>query len=387
MSTAFSRTLRILEADRGRRPVAGLLAAVALLGGWAGWSTMARVTLYEITPTARLEVDRAIYPIQAPMLGRVTAANLQVGRVARAGETLIELDSSTERLQVSEERTRLAAIAPQVESLRRQIAAEEQARAEERSTTRIAIDEARANARQAEAPARYNAAEIERLQKLHEGGLIPEREYQKGRAEAQQTRFTAEREQIAVRRIEQEQRTRESNRDSRIRALEAEIAKLDGQAASSRAAILRLENEIERRVVRAPVSGRLGEARPLRIGAVLQEGEQVAAIVPEGRILVVAQFQPRAAMGRIAPGQTAKVRLDGFPWAQYGTVAATVTRVASEIRDGTVRVELAVDESQPTRIPLQHGLPGSVEVTVEQVTPAALILRMAGRLMASPREK
>lgn len=387
MSTAFSRTLRILEADRGRRPVVGLLAAVALLGGWTAWSAMARVTLYEITPTARLEVDRAIHPIQSPMLGRVTAADLQVGRAVRAGETLVELDSSPERMQVSEERTRLVAIAPQVESLRRQIAAEEQARAEERSTTRIAIEEARANARQAEAPASYNAAEIDRLQKLHEGGLIPEREYQKGRAEAQQTKFTAEREQIAVRRIEQEQRTRESNRDSRIRALEAEIAKLDGQASASRATIQRLENEIERRVVRAPVSGRLGEAKPLRIGAVLQEGEQVAAIVPEGRILVVAQFPPRAAMGRIAPGQSAKVRLDGFPWAQYGTVAATVTRVASEIRDGTVRVELAVDESQPTRIPLQHGLPGSVEVTVERVTPAALILRTAGRMIASPRSK
>jgi membrane fusion protein (multidrug efflux system) len=387
MATAFSRTLRILEADRGRRPVAGLLAAAALLGGWVSWSLMARVTLYEITPMARLEVDRAISPIQSPMLGRVTATYLEVGRAVRAGETLVELDASPERMQASEERTRIATIAPQVGSLRKQIAAEEQARAEERATTKIAIDEARANARQAEAPAAYNAAEIDRLQKLHEGGLIPEREYQKGKAEAQQTRYTAEREQIAVRRIEQEQRTRESNRDSRVRALEAEIARLEGQAASSRSAIQRLENEIERRVVRAPIAGRLGEAAQLRVGAVVHEGDRVAAIVPEGRLLVVSQFPARAAIGRIAPGQSAKVRLDGFPWAQYGALPATVTRVASEIREGSVRVELAVDESQPTRIPLQHGLPGSVEVTVERLTPATLILRTAGRLIASPRAR
>jgi membrane fusion protein (multidrug efflux system) len=387
MSTAFSRTLRLLDADRGRLPLAGLAAGVALLGGWTAWSLLSHVTLYEITPTARLEVDRAIYPIQSPMVGRVTATHLQVGRVVQAGETLVELDSSPERMQVSEERTRVAAIAPQVESLRRQIAAEDQSRTEERQTARIAAEQARANARQAEAPATYNAAEIDRLQKLHEGGLIPERDYQKGRAEAQQTRFTADREQIAVRRIEQEQRTRESDRDSRIRALETEIAKLEGQASSSRAAIQRLENEIDRRVVRAPVAGRLGEASALRIGAVLKEGDRVAAIVPDGRLLVVAQFPARAALGRIAPGQKARVRLDGFPWAQYGTVAATVARVASEIRDGSVRVELAVDDAQPTRIPLQHGLPGSVEVTVEQVTPAALILRTAGRLISSPRER
>jgi multidrug resistance efflux pump len=387
MSTAFSRTLRLLDADRGRLPLAGLAAGVLLLGGWTAWSVLSRVTLYEITPSARLEVDRAIYPIQSPMVGRVTATYLEVGRLVRAGEPLVELDSSPERMQVSEERTRAAAIAPQVESLRRQIAAEDQSRTEERQTARIATEQARANARQAEAPATYNAAEIDRLQKLHEGGLIPEREYQKGRAEAQQTKHTAEREQIAVRRIEQEQRTRESDRDARIRALETEIAKLDAQAAASRAAIQRLENEIERRVVRAPIAGRLGEASALRIGAVLKEGDRVAAIVPDGRLLVVAQFPAQAALGRIAPGQRAKVRLDGFPWAQYGTVAATVARVASEIRDGSVRVELAVDDTQPTRIPLQHGLPGSVEVTVEQVTPAALILRTAGRLISSPRAR
>src|ERR1051326_542143 len=102
MSTAFSRTLRTLEADRGRRPVAGLLTAVVLLGAWTAWSLAAHVTLYEITPTARLEVDRAIYPIQAPMAGRVTATELAVGRTVQAGDVLVELDSSAERLQVSE---------------------------------------------------------------------------------------------------------------------------------------------------------------------------------------------------------------------------------------------------------------------------------------------
>src|SRR5947209_12981064 len=106
--------MRILEADRGRRPILGLLAAVALLGGWAAWSLLAHVTLYEITSTARLEVDRAIYPIQAPMLGRVTATSLSVGKAVQAGDVLVELDASAERLQVSEERTRLAAIAPQI---------------------------------------------------------------------------------------------------------------------------------------------------------------------------------------------------------------------------------------------------------------------------------
>ena len=385
MQTAFSRTLRVLHADRHRGTALGISALAVLLAAWIAWCLLAQVTLREVSSMARLEVDRAVYPIQSPAAGRVTETRLAVGRQVRAGDLLVELDTSAERLQAGEERTRLAALEPQVEALRRQIASEQAAGGAEQEASQVATEEARANARQAEAPATYNAAEQERLQQLHAEGLIAERDYQRGRADAQQTHFTAEREQIAVRRIEQEQRTRESDRESRIRALETEIVRLEGAISTSRAAIERLENEIERRVVRAPASGRLGEAATLRVGAVLHEGDQVATLVPEGRLIVVAQFPPAAALGRIAPGQPAVLRLDGFPWMQYGPVTASVARVASEVRNGTVRVEMTVDAARNPRIALQHGLPGSVEVEVERVTPAALILRTAGRVASSSR--
>ena len=35
-------------------------------------------------------------------------------------------------------------------------------------------------------------------------------------------------------------------------------------------------------------------------------------------------------------------------------------------------------------IPLQHGLPGTVEVEVDRVSPAALVLRHAGRMLSTP---
>jgi membrane fusion protein (multidrug efflux system) len=76
------------------------------------------------------------------------------------------------------------------------------------------------------------------------------------------------------------------------------------------------------------------------------------------------------------------LRLDGFPWTQFGSLAATVTRVASEARDGQVRVELhlASPGGRPD-IPMQHGLPGTVEIHVEEITPLVLIVRAAGRLV------
>jgi len=53
------------------------------------------------------------------------------------------------------------------------------------------------------------------------------------------------------------------------------------------------------------------------------------------------------------------------------------------VRDGLVRVEFAPALSAAPRLALQHGLPGSIEVGIEQVSPAQLVLRAAGRFDAS----
>src|SRR5579872_770479 len=384
MSTAFTRALRVIHADGGRPALAAAGAAIVILAGWAVWAEFAHVTLYEVSANARLEVNQAAYPVQAPMLGRVVRADLMVGRQVRAGDVLVELESSDERLQGAEQRARLDALGPQIAALRSQISAEEATIAQERRASQVAVEEALANAKQSEVPAQHNAQEEQRLRRLRDEKLISERDYQQALANSQQSKLAAERDNVVVRRIEQEQRTREGDRLARIRSLETNIASLEAQASAIRATIQRLRNEVERRTIRAPFDGRIGEAALLRTGSVVDEGDRVASIVPEGHVVVVAQFPPPAAFGRLAPGQHAEMRLDGFPWMQYGSLQAVVQRVGGEVRDGTVRVELAINNAPPG-IPMQHGLPGSVEVAVERVTPATLLLRNAGALWASPR--
>ena len=91
-----------------------------------------------------------------------------------------------------------------------------------------------------------------------------------------------------------------------------------------------------------------------------------------------ATFTAAEAVGRIRPGQVGRMRLDGFPWAQYGTLPVRVARVGSEARGGGVQVELVLAPSAAGAIPLHHGLPGSVEVAVEEVAPWRIAVRAAG---------
>lgn len=384
MSSGFSRSMRSLDADGFRRPTLGLLLVAALLGAWGAWFFLARVALYEVTDTARLEVARAVHPVEAPVAGRVVATRLALGLEVQPGEVLVELDAAGQRHQHEEEKTRLTALAPELHALRDEIAAERRALAETTQAARAALDEARAKLREAEVLARFAEEKAERFARYFPAGYVAELDFLEAKAEAQRRQAAADALRLTVGRLEWDHRMRESDRQARLERLQREARRLEGQSATSAATIQRLEHEIDKRRIRAPMAGRLGEVASLRIGAVIREGDKLGAVIPPGTLKVVADFLPPAALGRIRPGQPARLRLHGFPWAHYGSISAAVASVASEARDGRVRVELAVALNPASPIPAEHGLPGTVEVEVERVSPARLVLRLAGQLLASP---
>ena len=385
MATAFTRTLRSLRTDGFRYSISILLLAVTLLIAWAVWLGYARVARYESSDSARLEVERAIHLIQAPYAGKVVASHLVLGAQVQAGDVLLELDANPERLQIQEGRARRKVLDPQLESLHAEIETALQARVREQEASRTALDEGRARIREAEASARFAASDVGRYKRLFELGIGAEREYARTQSEAQRASANVESLQQAVLRLEQEQRTRDSDRDAKVRSLQTEISRLEGEKTTITAALERLQYDVEKRRIRAPVSGRLGAIATLRTGAVLHEGDQVGTIVPAGILKIVAEFPPASALGRIHPGQSARLRLKGFPWAQYGSISARVTTVANEIRDGNVRVECELASKVFTSIPEEHGLPGSIEIEVERISPARIALRAAGEMLTAPR--
>jgi len=387
MPTSFTHTLCALEADRPAWATAGFLIGGLLLGGTVYWATQVEVRLYEASQAARLEVDRSVYAVASPLAGRVMKSHLVISQQVHEGDVLLELDCVAEQLEIREQEARQEALRVQIDTLQTQIVSESAARVQERQASGVGREQTRAQARQAEIAAGQAEDEERRMRQLRAEGLTAEQTYQSARANALVLRAAAQAQAIAVDHAREEQGTRDSDRASKIRSVESQIAGLTAQIPEIDAAIARLRFEIERRVVRAPVAGRVGEAATLRPGAVVKEGEKLGAIIPAGNMRAVAEFLPQSAMGRIRPGQPAQLRLDGFPWIVYGLVPAHVERVASEIRDGSVRVELGIDRGFRTSIPLQHGLPGGVEIEVERTTPWELVQRHIGRRSSELRAR
>lgn len=382
MPSPFSRTIRSINAESSRLSTIALLAAAAILGGWALWFVAARVTIYETSEAARLEVDSAAHPIEAAAAGRVIKTNLAIGREVQAGEVLVELESDSQRLQLIEEEARVAAVSAQLAALRDQTVAERQVQTETRAAAPVALDEAKARYDEAVAIARAAAEEHKRLARLRADGLVAELSVIKAKAEADKLQAAADSLKFAINRQDKDQRAKQSGQQAVVENLNRDAATLEGEIKTRAAIIERLKHEIELRVIRAPASGKLGETATLQPGQFVREGDKLGAVVPDGKLRAVAEFAPSAAMGRVQAGQRARLRLDGFAWTEYGQLKATVSRVAGEPRSGRIRVELAVNPESAPLIPSQHGLPGKVEIEIERVSPAELALRSVGKMLS-----
>jgi multidrug resistance efflux pump len=361
-----------------------MLLAVVLLSAWITWFFFAQVTVYEVSGVARLEVSKAAHSVEAQVSGRIRATYLILGQVVQDGDVLVELNADAHRLRLEEEQTRLTALVSKPAMLRDEISAEEAALREDQQAQRIALDQARARYREAEVAAQLGVQENARMARLLARGVVAELDAFRVKVEARKRREAADALRLEISRLEWDLRTRVSDRQVHIQRLMREVTQIEGQIATTHAVIKQLEYEIEQRSIRAPVSGRLGEVAMLQVGAIVRQGDKLGTIVPPGILKVITYFLPPAALGRIQPGQPAQLRLKGFPWTQYGAISATVANVASEVRDGQIRVELAVSPDAVSLIPLQHGLPGTVEVEVERVSPATLVLRTAGLLLTVP---
>jgi multidrug resistance efflux pump len=225
--------------------------------------------------------------------------------------------------------------------------------------------------------------EATRTSKLLGGSFVAEAESRRLATRAQGLQANAEAVALAGGRLEWEQGQEESRREAHLDELRRQLARLEGDVQRGASTVERLNAEIGRYAIRAPTDGRLGELAAVRPGSVVAAGEMLGALVPAGRLRIAATFAPEC-LGRLRAGQSAEVRLEAYPWPQFGALRAVVATVGSELRGGGVPVMLEVDPGGP-RLPLEHGLVASVSVEVERTTPAWLSLRSAGWLLDPER--
>lgn len=379
MSNPFSQTLRSIQADGVRRAGLAVGVGAGVLLAWSIWFLAADLTIYASSVQGRLEVVGRPSPLLAENAGRVSRVAVSLGQTVAEGDVILELNTEAIELDLDEARARESAASVRLDTLQRELESQQAAAASDRAAIAAEIRQAEASAAAARARAGAATAEADRAKKLFEAGHLSAAERDSLVAAGEAGAAEARELDSAATRTREEGERRRSERDAALADLQGQIDALQGDLEGAWARVSRLELDIERAEIRAPVSGRLAELVPLAVGTWVESGATLGEVVPEGDVQIVADFAPAEALGRIVPGQRARMRLDGFPWTRFGALPATVARVSDEPREGLIRVELTPQPQDDSAVPLRHALTGSVEVAVEHLSPAELVLRAAGR--------
>lgn len=388
MASAFSRTLRSIDADRMRAPMSLVALAIVLAALWVGWGTIARAPVYVVSKEARVESSQAVAPVEVTEPGRVVKTYLSLGLAVKEGDVLVELDPSLEIQRMIEQQTKIDTIQARIEVLKEQSGVREEISKwqEKVSQAQAAVAIARSKAA---------AASLEREKKmLSMSDRLSKEQLQSAMDHlAAQNQAGARNDLLEAARAEASQSAIATGLESRrtvlqISEVKRSIVELEGERRLAESTLSLLKAQLERRTVRAPAAGILGNVSTLQVGAVVGPGRPLATVVPTTDLRVIGYYTAGEAVGRVREGQPVSYRFEGFAWTQFGIGHGRVTRVASEPSNGLVRVEMSIDPASIPAIKLQHGLAVGAEIEIENVTPSTYLLRtLAGGKQGPPGGK
>lgn len=123
-------------------------------------------------------------------------------------------------------------------------------------------------------------------------------------------------------------------------------------------------------VLKSPIDGTVSALSVTTLGQVVSAGEQLMRIVPDRIGMEIECYIPNRDIGFVRLGQKAVIKIESLPFTRYGTIDATVSRIAS---DAIPEPDADQTEGNAIRSTRDRGFAGA-ERTQNLVFPATLHL-------------
>ncbi len=133
-----------------------------------------------------------------------------------------------------------------------------------------------------------------------------------------------------------------------------------------------LETWKEQFVITAPISGKVSFVNQLSEQQFVSEGAELMTIVPPNASnkVVGKAYLPLANSGKVEVGQTVHIKLDGFPFREYGILKSEVAEISLVPTENHYLVELNLPETLTTSygktIPFRQEMQGVAEIITEE---------------------
>ncbi len=135
-----------------------------------------------------------------------------------------------------------------------------------------------------------------------------------------------------------------------IQQIELEITQLLGRISETENILLAEQAKLNNKYLRSPIDGVVLSLNLENKGVVVQPGQTLAEIAPHGTPLVVSAVLPSQETGFIEQGMPVQVKVDAFPYQDYGVVKGEVTNIspnseAHEQLGNIYRLEIELDSN------------------------------------------
>ncbi|MBW4497727.1 MAG: HlyD family efflux transporter periplasmic adaptor subunit [Oscillatoria princeps RMCB-10] len=131
---------------------------------------------------------------------------------------------------------------------------------------------------------------------------------------------------------EAEARRTQIESQQQVQQLEVELTQLKAKIAETQTLLSSAKAKLKDRFLTAPVDGVLLSLNVTKPGEVVQPGQTVAEIAPKDAPLVLKASLPNREAGFVKTGMDVKVKLDAYPYQDYGIVQGKVTSISPDAK-------------------------------------------------------
>lgn len=380
-----------------------------LLLGFVGvvlpWAMLSKVDETGIA-RGRLEPQGQTYRLDAAVSGKVTSITVQEGSSVKAGQVLVELDSDLIQTDLHQAEAKLEGQLnrlTQLEQIRNQLTI---ATRTQHLQNQAQISEQQAQINQAEQ--KINASqrayallqerlakdlsEVQRYRDLWRTGVVPEikvvevertadesqRLLEQAQAEIDQSQGELTRQKRIYERVVHTGELAILESEKQAEELQTQITDLQAEIAQTRKLITSLQLQSQQRSIVSPVNGTIFQLPIQKPGAVVQPGQMVAQLAPQGATLIFRAQMPSSESGFLKLGLPVKLKFDAYPFQDYGVVSGQVSRISpdsekTETPQGeleTFELEITLDQTyilaENKHVTLTPGQTATAEIIVRQ---------------------
>ncbi|MFZ5675625.1 MAG: HlyD family secretion protein [Pseudomonadota bacterium] len=277
--------------------VAGLLAGAAAAYFGHQWWMVGRFQVE--TDDAYVGAD--FTAISPRIAGYVVNVPVATNNAVKAGDPLVTLDDSDERLAVATAEAQIASQQATIDRIDRQIEA-----------ARTTVTQAQAQITSAQADLDLTSADLKRAQRLKQNDFATQQSLEQAEAKQEKAEAALETAKAAL-----------TSADANVAVLQAQRVEAERALDQDRNTLAQKKLDLERTVVRAPFDGVIGN-RAVQSGQYVAPGQRLLALVPLREIYVDANYK-ETQLADIHVGAPAHIAVDAY---DETPVTGTVTSIA-----------------------------------------------------------